>query len=367
VLGLALVPGLPALPFLVIGSLLFVASRARARQIQVEAELAENEPIQRRPGEASGPRFVPVVVPWSLEVSSDLAELVDDDVRGEQLRRAGIRAAGAAAREVLFRELGVPLPPCRVTVSASLPERHVVLAIHEVPAAVLALPGDLPDERVAEHVVARALDVLRERAADFLGIAETQVLLDELEQVAPATVRQVVPKPVPLTLLADVLRRLVEEGVSIRDLKAVLEALAQVANVDKDPLNLAEFVRSQLRRPITHQLTAGSRELGVVLLEPHIEETVRGSIQRTPAGSFLTLAPAAGRDVVHAVRRAFEDTDARALRAAVVLTQPDIRRFVRKLLETDLPDVRVVSYAELLPEVSIRPLGKASIAMAQRS
>src|SRR4029453_15937192 len=88
-------------------------------------------------------RFVPIVVPWSLEVSSDLAELVDDDLRGEQLRRAGIRAAGAAAREVLFRELGVPLPPCRIILNTSLPERHVVLAIHEVPACVIGLPAHL--------------------------------------------------------------------------------------------------------------------------------------------------------------------------------------------------------------------------------
>jgi len=205
---------------------------------------------------------------------------------------------------------------------------------------------------------------LRERAADFLGIAEAQVLLDQLEQVAPATVRQVVPKPVTVTLLADVLRRLVEEGVSIRDLRAVLEALSQVANVDKDPLNLAEFVRAQLRRPITHRLTAGSRELAVVLLDPVIEDTVRSAVQRTAAGSFLTLAPAAGRDIVSAVKRAASeagrsfDTDDSA---PIVLTQPDIRRFVRKLLETDLPYVRVVSYAELLPEVSLKPLARATL------
>jgi len=95
-----------------------------------------------------------------------------------------------------------------------------------------------------------------------------------------------------------------------------------------------------------------------VLLEPQIEEAIRAAVSRTPAGSFLTLAPAAARDVVSAVRRALQSSET----PGIVLTQPDIRRFVRKLLELDLRDVRVVSYAELLPEVAIRPVGRATLA-----
>ena len=225
---------------------------------------------------------------------------------------------------------------------------------------MFAIPAEVSDASLAEFVVAQALSVLQMRAVDFLGIAETQALLDELEQIAPATVRQVVPKPIAVTLLADVLRRLSEERVNIRDLRAILEALALVGNVERDPLNLAEFVRSQLRRPLTHALTQGGRELSVVLLEPQIEEAVRAAVSRTPAGSFLTLAPAAARDVVSAIRRALPSQPSDT--PLVVLTQPDIRRFVRKLLELDLRDVRVVSYAELLPEVAIRPTGRATLA-----
>lgn len=359
VVGLAVIPGLPAVPFLVIGALLFVASRARMRAIQAaEEQRSVNEPIQRDP-DAAGPRFVPVVVPWALEVSPDLAPLLDDDVRGGELKRPGIRSSAAAVRELLFRELGVPLPPARVTSSDDLPPRHVVLSVHEVPARVLRIPDEIGDDGMAQIVVDESLLVIRDRAADFLGIAETQVLLDQLEQIAPATVRQVVPKPVPLTLLADVLRRLVEEGISVRDLKGVLEALAQVATTDKDPLNLAEFVRSQMRRPITHSLTGGSTELQVFLLDPQIEETIRSAISRTAAGSFLTLAPAAGRDVVRAIRRSMERAETPG--APVLLTQPDVRRFVRKLLEAELPETKVVSYAELLPEIAIKPLDTATL------
>jgi type III secretion protein V len=191
-----------------------------------------------------------------------------------------------------------------------------------------------------------------------------QRMLDELEQVAPATVRNVVPKPVSLTLLVDVLRRLAEEGVSIRDLRAILEALATMAATEKDPLTLTELVRSQLRRFITFRLTRGAGSLGVYLLDPVIEDTIRRSITRTPNGAFLTLAPAASRDVIASVRRALEEPlppgerrDTAAPR--VVLTQPDIRRFVRKLLDADFPDLVVVSFAELLPEISLHPHGRA--------
>ena len=359
VILLALVPGLPALPFLVIGALLLFGSRARTKVLRSSADTPITDVTPRRAGNAAM-RFVPVVTPWGLEVSSDLAPFEEDEVRGSEVRRPGLRSAISAVREIVFRDLGVPLPAGRLAANAQLPPRHVVLSIHEVPARVFAIPADVTDPLIAEFVVGQALAVLQTRSVDFLGIAETQTLLDELEQIAPATVRQVVPKPVTVTLLADVLRRLAEERVNIRDLRAILEALALVGNVERDPLNLAEFVRSQLRRPLTHALTRGGRELSVVLLEPQIEETIRSAVSRTPAGSFLALAPAAARDVVSAVRRALprEPNDA----PLVVLTQPDIRRFVRKLLELELREVRVVSYAELLPEVAIRPSGRATLA-----
>jgi type III secretion protein V len=355
---LAAIPGLPALPFVVIGVLLFVASRARAQNLRAAGDVPAAETTPRQRADAGGTRFVPMIVPWALEVSADLAPLFDDEVRGGEVKRPGLRSAGVALRELTFRELGVPLPPVRLTVGRDLPPRHVVLSLQELPARVLALPETVTDAEVAEFVVGNVLPVLRQRASDFLGIAETQALLDQLEQVAPATVRQVVPKPISVIQLADILRRLVDERQSVRDLKGILEALALVGHAEKDALNLAEFVRSQQRRAITHSLTRGRSELHVVLLDPSLEDTIRGAISRTAAGSFLTLAPAAGRDIVSAVRGALEPL---APSLPPLLTQPDIRRFVRKLLELDFPELRVVSYAELLPEIAIKPLGTARV------
>jgi type III secretion protein V len=310
--------------------------------------------------------FLPMVVPWSVDVSADLAGLLEDETRGDELVRSGVFGVTQRVRERIFAELGVPLPAARVRPSSALPERHVVVSLFEVPARVLALPPGTADEAAVLELETACLTLVRTRAADFVGIAETQHLLDQLEQVAPALVRQTIPKPVSVSLLADVLRRLVEEGVSVRDLRAILEALSSVANTEKDPLNLAEFVRGQLRRATTYRLTSGRPELPVYLLESGIEEAIRHAVTRTAAGSFLTLAPAAGRDVIAAIRRALaqplpQDRATQVRQGQVILTQPDIRRFVRKLIEVDLPEVAVVSFAELLPEISLRPVAKASL------
>ena len=236
-----------------------------------------------------------------------------------------------------------------------------MISLFEVPARVMPVPEGTTDAEVVRAVSDAAAELLRSRAGDFLGLAETQRLLDEMEQFAPATVRNVVPKPVSLTLLTDILRRLLEERVSIRDLRAILEALASLAATEKDPLTLTELVRAQLRRALTFKLTRGATQLGVVLVDPTIEDTIRRAIQRTPAGAFLTLAPAAARDVIASLRRAATEATSQAPGPAVFLTQPDIRRFMRKLVETELPDATVVSFAELLPEVTLRPLARANL------
>ena len=371
VLGLAIVPGLPGVPFAVLGILLLVAAQARTRQIRSEARRADAEPPRATSGTVRrGPVFLPVVIPFTIDVSHDFAALLEDESRGDEVVSPSAFTVAQRIRERIFAELGVPLPAARVRVIDTLPERHIVVSLFEIPAQVMAIRSDVSDADALAELETAAMALLRARAADFMGMAETQLLLDKLEQIAPALIRQTIPKPVTLALLADVLRRLVDERVAIRDLRTILEALSMVAATEKDPLNLAEFVRSQLRRATTYRLTGGRRELSVCLLDGSIEDAIRHAITKTAAGSFLALAPAAGRDVVTAIRRAFAEAHASgaapgaaasAAPGVVILTQPDVRRFVRKLIEVDFPETTVVSFAELLPEISLRPIAKATL------
>lgn len=360
VMALSLVPGLPFSPFFVIGLLLFLASRARARHLSARPESSPLSQILRHGQQDDELHFVPVIVPWSLQVSADLSRFIEDG-KSDPGNQPGIRTAANRLRERLFLELGVPLPPCQVVRDSALGESCLRLVLHEVPSAALQVTNQPPTLNWPQFLAENVLPDLRRRASDFLGMSETQTLLDELERVAPQSVRQVIPKPITLGVLSEMLRRLVDEGLSIRDLKSILEALSQTASSEKDPLQLTEQVRAQLRRALTHLVTHGQARLAVVMLDPSLEEVIRTSIARTSAGAFLALAPDASRDIVTAIRRAAEQATAKGGDSVVLLAAPDTRRFVRRLIETDLPQLKVVSAAELLPEIVLEPLATATI------
>jgi len=166
---------------------------------------------------------------------------------------------------------------------------------------------------------------------------------------------------VPPHLFADVLRRLVEEQVSIRDLRAILGALADWGRAEKDPVLLTEYVRAALKRQLTFQHTGGTRRLLVFLLAPEIEEVVRGAITKTQTGSYLALEPDVSRDILQAVRAALA---ARAPDAPppVILSGMEVRRYVRRLVEIEHPEVAVLSFQELVPDVNVQPVGRIALA-----
>jgi len=398
--ALAVVPGLPAAPFLVIAAALGVGAyrveRARAASApQREALVVEKEVARETKARQA---MVPIVVPVSVELGRALsAECLDPKGGGPLLEREL-----PLVRESLFAELGVALPGVRAREGLDLAPRSYVLALQEVPvgsgevpehrALVLAPPAMLASLGVpatdaldpldgspaawidtarapaaeaaglavldAPAVVARHLGAaVRRRAQDLVGLQEVQAMLDQLERAYPALVRHVVPKPVGLGLLAEILRRLVDEGVSIRPLREILEALAVHAPTEKDPLTLTELVRAALRRQLTHRHARGGT-LAVTLLDPAIEDAIRDAIQRTSAGSYLALAPALARDILAAIRR---EAPSEPGVEAVLLTQADVRRFVRRLVEGERPDLVVLSYQELAPEVVVQPLGRVSL------
>jgi len=200
--------------------------------------------------------------------------------------------------------------------------------------------------------------MVQRRAHELVGLQEVQSMLDQLERAYPALVRNVVPKPVGLPLLTDVLRRLAEEGVSIRPLREILEALATYAPGERDPIALTELVRASLRRQVTYR-HARDGVLPVYLLDPAIEEAIRDSIQRTATGSYIAMPPDMARDVVEAVRR--ETGEGGEGEAVCLLTQADVRRFTRRLLEVELPGLVVLSYQELAPEVTVQPLARIAL------
>jgi len=292
---LALVPGLPKLPFLILAA-------------------------------------VAGAVAWGVAAArrrSRRGQAIDDP-------GAVLRVETDTAVPQLDAELGVRLPVATTPRGAA----GWRLWVSGVPVA----EGTEPDALAA---------ALRRHAHEALGIQEVQGLLDALATAQPALVREVVPRTVSLPTLTDVLRRLLAEGVAIRDLRTILGALAGAT--DKDADALAERARVALRRAITYQLTDGKGALSALVLDGLVADAIGDGVVRGGTGAHLALEPDLARDIVEAVARAT------AGGARVLVTSSRIRRFARALLADRFPDLRVVSYDEILPEVQIEPAGRVTV------
>ena len=392
--ALALMPGMPHLTFLALAAGLGGLGYALRRKAQAPEKSPSKDGASSEAAVPAGATGKPPesakapvgVTPLTLDLSAQLTPLAEAD------GGAFVHSVLNAVRDELFFELGVRIPGIRVrTHAAYLGPGEYRILLDEVPAgggvvqpgALYALvpPGELaflevqaeaavepssgrpisrvgegarsrlelaqvpvrkPSELIADHLRA----VLRLRAAALLGLQEVQGLLEGLEAQSPVLVKEALQK-VPLPLLVDVLRRLVQEQVSIRDLRAILEALV-APTTEGDATALAERCRQALHRYLSHQF-APTGPLYAYLVDPEVEEVLRAS---GPRG----LAPEPERimEILEGVRVIANGG------RAVLLTAPDIRRPLRKLCEGPFPDVAVLTYGELDGDLQIRPIGRLS-------
>jgi type III secretory pathway component EscV len=182
-------------------------------------------------------------------------------------------------------------------------------------------------------------------------------MLDRLEKIQPALVREVVPRLVPTILLAEILARLVEEQVPVRNLRGILATLAEWARTEADPAALAERVRESLAAVISRQV-APEGKLEALLLDPAVEQILDAAVTRTPNGTTLGLNPEDGQAILNGYEQAAGTRGSNP----VILTRPELRRPFWKLMSTTHPAVRVVSFLELDPNTSIHPAGKIELA-----
>jgi type III secretion protein V len=413
---LGIIPGLPTVPFLLMGAVAGGAGWAlskRGPQGEDGDELGDLPPedgvpqaIEPGPKEPINPEselFVPVVTPIVLEVSDALVPYVDSRQDGGRFLFELI----PFMRDGLFVELGVRYPGVRARANPSLPPGAYQIQINEVPVVngqvnlghvlvndsvdrlrlmnvqgVEALnpatrqPCAWVEEKhrpmlegaglttwdAPSYLVLHLAGVLRRHAKEFLGVQEVQSALEQLEKAFPALVKECVPKVVSVLKLTEIMQRLVEEEISVRDLRGVLQALAEWGQVEADSVMLTEHVRASMKRYISHKYTRGQNTLVVYLLDPQIEEAIRGAIKHTSAGSHLALEPDLAQEIISAVRHECGHLPPTAQRP-LILTAMDIRRYVRKLLEYEfMPPFSVVSYQELSPELNIQPVARISLA-----
>jgi type III secretion protein V len=190
-----------------------------------------------------------------------------------------------------------------------------------------------------------------------VGLQETQWLLDRVAADYPGLVDEV-KKALPVPRIADVLRRLLEERIPIRNMRAILESLVAWGPREKDMLTLCEYVRGDLGRFIAHRATGGRRQLPAILLDTSVEQLIRQSIKTTPAGNYLTLPPDQVQAIVGRIQQIAGPAPEPLL---AVVTSMDIRRYVRRMIEQQLGWLDVYSFQELGGHADLRPLGKLAL------
>lgn len=201
-----------------------------------------------------------------------------------------------------------------------------------------------------EEVVQLVHDALMRNIGELFGIQETKHLLDDVEKRFPELLKEV-HRHIPVQRVAEVLQRLQREAVSIRNMKVILETLAQWGQREKDVILLVEHVRAGLARYLSAQHAREDR-ITAVLLAPETEETVRAGIRQSQGAAFLNLDPAVADQLLDRIVIAFEPLLA-SRPHAVLLVSPDVRRFMKRFTETRLPSLAVLSFAEISDAVSI--------------
>jgi type III secretion protein V len=191
---------------------------------------------------------------------------------------------------------------------------------------------------------------LQRYAPRFTGVQTAQRYMNWMEAWMPELAKEL-QKNLSTSKLADVAQRLLREGVSIRNMRLIMETLADVGQREREPAVLTEFVRYALREQLCHEL-ARERRLDVFVLAPDLEDMLTQSIRQGAGGSFLALSPDDSARVIDAVCGTLIKHQESSEQSVIVCAQ-DIRRFVRTMLEPDLPDLVVLALSELSPEVAV--------------
>lgn len=213
-----------------------------------------------------------------------------------------------------------------------------------------------PPSVVSTHLT----EVIKKHAHELIGRQETKQLVDHLKESYPAIVEEVTPDALTIGEVQKVLSKLLRERISIRNLAVIFETLADFAKMTKDTDLLTEYVRQGLSRQISKSYTTENEPLHVITLGGSVEKKIADSVQQTEHGNYLSLDPHDSQVIFDSITRELES--GRSFdQSVVILCSPAVRMYVRQLIERYLPDVAVLSYNELEPELEVKSVGVVNI------
>ena len=395
--ALAVLPGFPVAPFLILamasGTTAWMASK-RDRLREEEGATATGDAAGAPEPESPPPLHELLhVEPLELEVGYALVPLVDESQRGDLLQRISL------TRKQVALELGIIVPPVRVRDNIQLPATEYAIKLRGVrvargevmPQYVLALnTGNTtealdgiqttdpsfglaavwiqPDRRIEAEAAGYSvvepqtvlsthlMETVKRHAGELLGRQDTQELLDTLKETNPALIEDLVPGKIPLGTVHRVLQRLLKEGVPVRDLVTILEALADASEHTKDPDLLAERVRRELATVISQLYDEPDGTIKGITIGVRLEAALMNLFGQS--GGNQLVAEMEPNDLTAALTdlNRLITTHSQAGDRPPLITPPSLRLSVRRLVEPVLPDLPVLSLAELPPHTPIQSL-----------
>ncbi len=385
--AMAAFPGLPKIPFLLLGGGLGAA----AWKMKKATALAEKA-VAAKPSAAPKENLEALlkVEPLAVEVGLGLVKLVDGGQNSPLLRRI------AGIRRQLATELGFLLPSVRVTDNLSLKATEYVLALkgveigrYDLPAGQeLAIPSAgsshkvdgiatrepafgipavwVPSDssemaRQAGYTVVDSVSILgahlaeliRRHSYEIFSRQDAKKLLDRVAEENPKVVEDLVPKLLSLASVQRVLQNLLRERVSIRDATTILESLGEASNITKNTVLLTEYVRQSIRRMVVKPYLNSNGELTAYLLDAGIEQAIESSVEHTEHTSNLNMTPQRIRDILDRIGRVVGNAET----PVVALCGSGSRAFLRQIAESNYPNFVALSHSEIPAGTRVLSLG----------
>ena len=403
-LVLALVPGFPKIPFIVLSLAMFAANvlvkQKEEQRIKERIKEEQTLALQRKKEEQEEDDDVASfqVEPLSIEIGYGLIPLVDSTIDNSLMNRI------SAIRRQTAHELGILVSPVRIRDNLYLnandysikirgnevghgdiyPDKYMIISQSDdgsfpfqgIPTKEPAFQLDALwiDEKDKENadlqgftviepltVIATHLkEIIHAHAPELLGRQEVQKLLEGIKANNNVVIDELIPDIMRLGEVEKVLQNLLEENVPINDLATILETLADYGTVTKDTEVLTEYVRQGLRRTIANKYADENDRINVVTIHPKVEEMVSQSIQKTATGSYPVMKPDSVNKILTAIGDISQQMAAQNMNY-VILTSPKIRLAFRKLIAFNFPDVAVLSLNEIPNEIAIESIGNIEI------
>ncbi len=393
---MALVPGLPQIPFFILSLLTFgtgyliykgaIKKKAEDAAAKEQAKVVPKKP-RREPIDE-----VPLLDILGLEVGYRIIPLVDESENGELLERIrGIRRQFA-------EEIGLIVPSVHIKDNLQLSPTGYVFYVKGLEVGrgelmaghVLALdPGNargglegiqtkdpafglpaiwIPDSEkeraqmlgytVVTHsaiVATHISELIRANSEELLGRQEVQSLLDKVAKTHPKVVEELVPGLMNVGGVQKVLQNLLRERVSIRDIQTILEAIADYAGMTKDPDIITEYVRVKLARRISRGLVTADNTIPAISLSHEVEERISNAVKETKQGVFFAIDPTFAHNLLTLIGDALEEAVSTGVQPVLLVSQ-ETRRFVRKLVEKSYPAISVLSHNEIADNINVQTL-----------